>query len=108
AKSAGKKRTDCAATSNITPDTKSKLAAPIGLTSQAVILPPIIAPNEPPMLIKPKRRLPCSLLKRSVMNAQNTVTTKRLATLSQTKNALPNHASTSYRRRSEERRVGKR
>src|SRR5205809_512838 len=90
-KSAGKKRTHSAASSNIAPEISRRLGAPIRRTSDAVMIGPTIPPIAPPILINPNSRLPCSLLNRSVMNAQNTVTTKRFETLSQTKNVRPIH-----------------
>jgi len=50
-----------------------------------VIAGPSNPPAVPPAPMKPNSRLPCSLLKRSAMNDQNTATAKRLKTLTQTK-----------------------
>ena len=41
--------------------------------------------------MKPNSRLPCSVVNRSTMNAQNTETTNRLKTEVQMKNARPTH-----------------
>ena len=46
---------------------------------------PSSAPAVPPAPMKPKRRLPCSLVKMSAMKDQNTAIAKRLKTLTQTK-----------------------
>ncbi len=58
----------------------------MALASSTVIAGPASAPAEPPAAMKPKRRLPCSLVQRSAMKDQNTETANRLKTLIQTKN----------------------
>jgi hypothetical protein len=51
------------------------------------MMPPTVAAAA----MKPNNLLPCSLVKRSTMNAQNTDTTKRLKTEVQMKKARPTH-----------------
>ena len=67
-----------------------RLTGPSGTERQIVITGPRSAPAVPPAPMKPKRRLPCSLVKRSAMNDQNTATANRLKTLTQTKNTRAN------------------
>src|SRR5205085_3411069 len=83
--SVGKKRTHCAAISDIAADMRQKTPVLNRSTKNVGTSGPRIAPNEPPTAMKPKRRLPCSAVKRSVMNAQKSVVAKRLKTLTQTK-----------------------
>ena len=64
----------------------SRLTGPSRTESPMVMIGPRSEPAVPPAPMKPKRRLACSLLKRSAMNDQNTATAKRLKTLTQTKN----------------------
>jgi len=45
---------------------------------------PAIAPSVPPTAIRPKKRLPCSSVKRSAISAQNTMVANRLKTLNHT------------------------
>ena len=52
--------------------------------SVAVKSDPVSAPSVPAALMTPNRRLACSRLKMSVMNAQNTDGTNRLNTAVQT------------------------
>ena len=63
----------------------SRLTGPSGAERPIVMTGPSSEPAVPPAPMKPKRRLPCSLSKRSAMNDQNTATAKRLNTLTQTK-----------------------
>src|SRR6516225_11374387 len=63
----------------------NRLMGPSGAESPMVITGPSSEPAVPPAPMKPNRRLPCSLVKRSAMNDQNTATAKRLNTLTQTK-----------------------
>ena len=79
----------------------SRLCGPSGTDSAMVITGPSRAPAVPPAPMKPNSRLPCSLVKRSAMNDQNTATANRLKTLTQTKNtratitgAMPGASST--------------
>src|SRR5438477_554471 len=84
--SVGKKRTHCAAISNIAADMRQKMPVLNRSTRNVGTSGPRIAPNEPPTAMKPTRRLPCSAANRSVMKAQKSVVAKRLKTLTQTKN----------------------
>ena len=82
--SVGKNLTHQGAISRRAAVTRIKFAAPSFWTSDAVTIGPAIAPSDPPTAMKAKSRFACSLLKTSVMNAQKSVTTKRLKTLTQT------------------------
>ena len=62
----------------------SKLIGPSDTEKPIVISGPRRPPAVPPAPMKPNRRLPCSLLKRSAINDQNTATAKKLKTLTQT------------------------
>jgi hypothetical protein len=62
-----------------------RFTGPIAPTSHTVRAGPASAPADPPAAMNPKRRFPCSLLKRSAMKDQKTDTAKRLNTLIQTK-----------------------
>src|SRR6266849_1483957 len=63
-----------------------RLATPTHPTALAAIIGPAIAPQLPPAAMVPYRRAAWALSKRSDMKLQNTETTNRLNTLSQTKN----------------------
>src|SRR5262245_17409166 len=63
-----------------------RFTGPNGTDSQIVMIGPSNAPAVPPAPINPNSRLPCSDVKRSAMNDQNTATANRLNTLTQTKN----------------------
>lgn len=65
-------------------DTSNRPAVPTGRTSTDASHGPKIAPSVPPTEIRPKKRLPCSSVKRSAMSAQNTMVENRLNTLNQT------------------------
>ncbi|MCY1379342.1 hypothetical protein D9M69_670520 [compost metagenome] len=65
-------------------ETSRRLAVPSGSASCEVSQGPTIAPSVPPMEISAKKRPPWSLVKRSDINAQNTMMANRLNTLNHT------------------------
>src|SRR5882724_8967078 len=67
--------------------TSSKLVGPNFTEKPMVIKGPSRPPAVPPAPMKPNNRLPCSLVKTSAINDQNTATAKKLKTLTQTKKA---------------------
>ena len=68
-------------------ETSSRFAVPSGAAASAVIVGPAMAPQLPPAAMAPYRRAACAASNRSAMKLQNTDTTNRLNTLTQTKNA---------------------
>ena len=68
-------------------DTSRRFGMPIAGASHAVSPGPTIAPRLPPAEMKPKSRRAASVANTSAMKLQNTDTTNRLNTLTQTKNA---------------------
>src|SRR5690349_15215457 len=74
------------ATSRKTAAAINKLTGPSGFDKTIVTTGPSSAPAVPPAPMNPNSRLPCSAVKRSAMNDQNTATANKLNTLSQTKN----------------------
>src|SRR5207247_9960236 len=83
---AGTQRRQCSDISNIAADRRQKMPVLNRSTRNVRTSGPTIALNEPPTAMKPKRRLPCSAVNRSVMKAQKSVVAKRLKTLTQPKN----------------------
>ena len=70
-------------------DTTSSGATPITSTSARVSIGPATAPAVPATAMIGNRRRDCSSLQMSAMKLQNTDTTNRLNTLTQTKNTVP-------------------
>ena len=70
-------------------DTTSKGATPTTVTSARVNSGPAIAPAVPPRAMIGNRRRACASSQMSAMKLQNTDTTNRLNTLTQTKNTVP-------------------
>src|SRR5690606_3283265 len=70
-------------------DTSSSGATPIMPTRPRVSPGPATAPQVPASAISGNRRRDCATLQMSVMKIQNTDTTNRLKTLTQTKNSTP-------------------
>src|SRR6201993_2248443 len=64
----------------------NRLTGPSGTERPMVMAGPNRPPAVPPAPMKPNKRWPCSLVKTSAMNDQNTATANRLNTLTQTKN----------------------
>src|SRR5229473_6107481 len=75
-----------------------RLATPTHPTALAAIIGPAIAPQLPPAAMVPYRRAAWALSKRSDMKLQNTETTNRLNTLSQTKNTWLSSTNERYSR----------
>src|ERR1700679_1523954 len=78
--------TQNSANSRNTMATNSRLVGPSGTETPTVIAGPSRVPAVPPAPMNPNSRLPCSLVNRSAISDQNTATTNRLNTLTQTKN----------------------
>jgi hypothetical protein len=70
-------------------DTASSGATPITSTIVRVSNGPVTAPTVPATAMMGNRRRDCSSLQMSAMKLQNTDTTNRLNTLTQTKNTVP-------------------
>ena len=70
-------------------ETTSSGATPMMFTSVAVSVGPASAPQVPATAMTGNSRLACSTLQMSDMKIQNTDTTNRLNTLTQTKNTVP-------------------
>jgi hypothetical protein len=77
------------ATPSSVAETTSSGATPITSTRARVSAGPASAPQVPATAMTGNRRLACSLLQMSAMKLQNTDTTNRLNTLTQTKNSVP-------------------
>src|SRR6266566_5298585 len=74
-------------------DTSSSFAVPRAAASDAVSAGPASAPQLPPAEMKPNSRAACSGRNRSVIRLQNTETTNRLNTLTQTKKQRATHGA---------------
>ena len=72
-------------------DTSRSFAVPRPAASDAVSAGPASAPQLPPAETKPNSRAACSGRNRSVIRLQNTETTNRLNTLTQTKKQRATH-----------------
>ena len=71
-------------------DTTNNGATPITSTRLRVSIGPVIAPAVPASAMMGNNRRDCSMFQMSDMKLQNTDTTNRLNTLTQTKNTIPN------------------